>query len=213
MEYFNEEIERLEDTLRENIESPVFARLAALYIEKGEYLHAITLCDHGTETYPEYATGYLLRAIALQNLEKYDESIENLRKVKGIVPRCQVIHDRITELEQKLKEADSGEQGAAGGNPETDSVEELAERLKDYKPSRPDRSQMEKELPEEKKIVEQVGDDLLIVSETLATIFFKQKQFDRAIEAYRRLIERHPQKEDLYIAKIKEVEEAKKNAV
>jgi len=210
MEYFNDEIERLEDKLLENIESPVFARLAALYIEKGDYLHAVTLCDRGTEKYPEYATGFLLRALALQNLEKYKESIQNFRKVREILPRCQVVSDRINELEQKLKETESKVRDTADEKTETDSIEELAERLKDYKPARSDSSQMRKEAPEENKIVDQVSGELLIVSETLATIFLKQKQFDRAIEAYRRLIELHPDKKDLYLAKIKEAEDAKK---
>ncbi len=212
MEYINidDEIERLEDKLLENIESPAFARLASLYIEKGEYLHAITLCDRGTDKYPEYATGFLLRALAMKSLEKYKESIEDYRKVKELLPRCQMIDDRISELEQKLKESESRIPKTAGDETKTDSIEELAERLKDYKPARPDSNEMKKEVTEENNIVDQVSGELLIVSETLATIFLKQKQFDRAIEAYRQLMERHPDNRDQYLAKIQEAEEAKK---
>ncbi len=220
MENNTSEIKQLEEILRQNPDSPVFIRLAALYIKSGEYLHALALCDRGTGTYPEYATGFLLRAEALQHLEKFEESIENYQKVLDILPRCAVAGNRIEELKRKLKKTkpelptDKEKEPKTEGKeiphkkPKADLIENLAEQLKGYKPARPDSERMKNESVD-------MGDtsegDLPIVSETLATIFFKQKQFDRAIEAYRQLIKRNPEKADIYLTKIKEVEEAKNN--
>lgn len=210
-----EEIERLEELIRKEPHSPVFARLASIYIERGEYLHALALCDRGTDSYPEYATGFLLRAEALRGLDKIDESIDNYKKVLSILPRCSRAIQQIEELKGKLTESkpvkqtktETGQEVAGDKEPEKDFIGDLAEQLKGYKPRQTDSG-----AEREKKVSDgQPADiDLPIVSDTLATIFFKQKQFDRAIEAYRQLIKRNPEKADIYLTKIKEVEEAKK---
>lgn len=219
MDNNTEEIQRLEEILRANPDSPVFAQLATLYIDNGEYLHALALCDRGTGIYPEYATGFLLRATALKHLDKPEEAIENYRKVLEILPRCSVAGKEIESLTQKVEEPkpdispgktaeESGKDTDEIKEQETGSIEDLAERLKGYKPERPARDIKSAEPFE---IDEHEGNDLPIVSETLANIFSKQKQYDRAIEAYRQLIKRNPQKADIYFTRIKELEEAKKN--
>lgn len=214
MEKNREEIQRLEEILRSNPDSPVFAQIANLYIESGEYVHALALCDRGTSMYPEYATGFLLRAAALRHLDKYEESIENYRKVLEILPRCTVAGKWIAELQKKLEESkkkvvpETTKQPEAEHKVEKGSIEELADRLKEYKPERPSSDVKHSEPAEESDVEE---NDLPIVSETLANIFFKQKQFDRAVEAYRQLMKRNPERADIYLTKIKQVEEAKKN--
>lgn len=211
-----EEIDRLEELIRQEPHSPVFARLASIYIEREEYLHALALCDRGTDSYPEYATGFFLRAEALRGLDKVDESIDNYKKVLGILPRCSRAIQQIEELQRKITErgpaeqtkTETGQKVAGEKEPGKDFIGDLAEQLKGYKPQRTD-SEAERE---ETVSESQPADiDLPIVSDTLATIFFKQKQFDRAIEAYRQLIKRNPEKADIYLTKIKEVEEAKKS--
>ncbi len=214
MENNNSEIQKLEEQLRENPDSPVFARLASLYIDSGEYVHALALSDRGTALYPEYATGFLLRAHALYHLEKYNEAIENYNKVLDIVPRCPVVVKRLEELYSKTKQDEQivttgVDEELSADTDEQQSIENLAERLKDYKPTRPEKSELREAPGEDDSIAE--DDDLPIISETLASIFFKQKQYDKAIEAYRQLIKRTPEKADIYLSKMKEVEEAKKN--
>jgi tetratricopeptide (TPR) repeat protein len=212
-----QEIQQLEDMLRENLDSPAFARLASFYIEKGEYLHAIALCNRGTETFPEYATGFFLRAVALQRMEKYEESIEDYRKVREILPRCSVATERIQELEKKLHietspvpEEISGQETdtLTENESENETIEKLAEKLDGYKAPRSDDSIMHEGQTESVDPDREDDSELLIVSETLATIFFKQKQYKKAIDAYSRLMNRYPDKREYYSAKINEAEEA-----
>jgi tetratricopeptide (TPR) repeat protein len=208
MEARNSEIQELEDILRQNPDAPVFARLASLYLESGEYLHALALCDRATGVYPEYATVFLLRAAALEGLEKHEESVQNYKKVLEILPRCSVAGSRIEELNPKSQDTPSSTPSVVEPENDADTIEELAERLKGYKPIRAGTDVPKHEAHE---LENSVRDDLPIVSETLATIFFKQNQFDRAIEAYRQLIKRNPEKADVYFTRIKEIEEAKKS--
>jgi len=207
-----QEIQTLEKQLRENPDSPVFARIASLYIDSGEYFHALALTDRGTATYPEYATGFLLRATALYHLNKYEEALQNYKKVLEILPRCMVAADRIEEIGQKLIErqavtsAKAEEEKPAPVDSDKPSIENIAEKLKGYKPLRPDKNMMQ---DEEVQMEPEEEEQLPIISETLASIFFKQKQYDKAIEAYRQLIKRTPEKADIYFSRIKQIEEAK----
>ncbi len=215
-----QEMQQLEDMLRGNVNSPAFAQLASLYIEKGEYLQAIALCNRGTETFPEYATGFLLRALALQKIEKFEESIEDYRKVRELLPRCSVASERIQELGKKLSivsptvSEETSEQDTdivPEKEAENETIEKLAEKLDGYKPPRSDDSILHVEQAEAVDSDREEESELLIVSETLATIFFKQKQYKKAIDAYNRLSGRYPDKKEYYAAKIKETEEALKN--
>jgi tetratricopeptide (TPR) repeat protein len=212
MEPAKQELESLEDLLRQNPESPVFARLASHYLQTGEYLHALALCDRGTSLYPEYATGFLLKARALRHLNQYDEALESYRRVLDILPRCSVAAHEMSEIQLRVKEVQAPDeklsQDRSDAQQETpeDVVEQLAERLRDYKPKRGSLADTGSE-----KQVETDGDkdELPIVSETLAEIFVRQKQYQRAIEAYGQLIKRKPEKADIYLTKINEVKELK----
>lgn len=215
-----QEMQQLEEMLRENTNSPAFALLASLYIEKGEYLQAIALCNRGTETFPEYATGFFLRALALQKIEKFEESIEDYRKVREILPRCPVADESIKELEKKLQivstpvSAETSEQDpdmVAEKEVENETIEKIAEKLDGYKPPRSDDSILYAGQAEKVDADREEEVELLIVSETLATIFFKQKQYEKSIDAYRRLTSRYPDKKEYYAVKINEAEEALKN--
>jgi tetratricopeptide (TPR) repeat protein len=206
MEKINAEKQRLEDSLRKNPEGPEFARLASLYIDIGEYNRALALCNRGIERYPDYATGYLMRALSLKQLKRYAEAADEFRKVLNVVPRCTYPEAALTEVSELAAAAGTkaAEPGATAGT--GDSVEELAERLRDYKPRRASSG----DIADTKPIADGMPDeDMPIVSETLAMIFFRQQQYDRAIEAFRQLIKRNPEKADIYLTRIKEVEEAK----
>ena len=44
--------------------SPLFARLAALYLAEGDHGHALALCEPGLRTHPDYPSGLLIAAKA-----------------------------------------------------------------------------------------------------------------------------------------------------
>lgn len=54
------DIDFLSQKLSDNPQSPLFARLADLYLIKKQSSEALKLCEAGVQTYPSYATGYVI---------------------------------------------------------------------------------------------------------------------------------------------------------
>ena len=54
------DIDFLSQKLSDNPQSPLFARLADLYLTKDQSAEALKLCEAGVQTYPSYATGYVV---------------------------------------------------------------------------------------------------------------------------------------------------------
>ena len=54
------DIDFLSQKLSDNSQSPLFARLADLYLSKNQSSEALKLCEAGVQTYSTYATGYVI---------------------------------------------------------------------------------------------------------------------------------------------------------
>lgn len=54
------DIDFLSQKLSDNPQSPLFARLADLYLSKNQSSEALKLCEAGVQTYSSYATGYIV---------------------------------------------------------------------------------------------------------------------------------------------------------
>jgi tetratricopeptide (TPR) repeat protein len=223
MDDIKAKIEQLESVLIKNERSPEFAKLASLYITQRDYSGAIRICENGTSIYPSYATGFLLKARALQQSGRLTDAMEDYARVLEILPRCAIARNEVEAILAKEKTKEKGEEVSESGKqvieeepvispaeddehntPRDSYIEKLAERLKEYKPVRlkdteplPDDTGGETTEPEE----------FPIVSETLAEIFLQQKQYLRARDAYRQLQKKKPHKSGVYQAKIAEIEE------
>jgi tetratricopeptide (TPR) repeat protein len=223
MEDIKTHIRQLESVLEKNPESPVFARLASLYMTQKQYDRVIQLCEYGTSIYPSYATGFLLKARALQQSDRYPDALEAYNRVLEILPRCTIASTEVDAIQARIQRDDAGvlkREGAASGNaeeqpktsPEQDIsplppdryIENLAERLKGYKPLKFSGTEP---LPSDIDRGSVEPDDLPIVSETLAEIFLQQNQYARARDAYRQLQKKMPHKSGIYEEKITEIEE------
>ncbi len=224
MDDLNSQIERLEAVLRDNPTSPAFSRLASYYLTQRKFDRAIELCNRGTKYHPGYATGFLILARGLQQTGKLQEALAAYQKILAILPRCTVARVELQALLNKTKSPPEGhtpnpmqERNSADGEGRIavthepyagESIEQLAERLKGYKPIRLKEETTPEKAGEESASAD--ADDLPIVSETLAEIFLQQKQYGRAIEAYRKLQKKTPVKSDVYEKKVREIEELKR---
>jgi tetratricopeptide (TPR) repeat protein len=223
MDDLKTQIEQLESVLSKNERSPLFTRLASLYITQRDYSRAIRICESGTSVYPSYATGFLLKARALQQSGRLTDALEDYKRVLEILPRCTIARNEVDAIlaKEKTKEKreevnESGKQVIGEepvispaehdehGTPRDRYIENLAERLKEYKPARLKDTEP---LPaaSEGEIAE--PDEFPIVSETLAEIFLQQRQYLRARDAYRQLQKKTPHKSGVYQEKIAEIEE------
>ncbi len=58
-------IARLEKAFRRNPDSPLFARLADLYLDRGQSQRALAICEEGCAHFPKYSTGFIILTIEI----------------------------------------------------------------------------------------------------------------------------------------------------
>lgn len=197
-----------------NQNSPLFARVAAAEIENGNYLEAIKILDDGIDIYPNYPTGFLVLSIA-KAYEGKEEEAKIVAKVGADLigdgktlsayekKIAEIIHERnsINEVlrpsfvEEKKEEVTVSEEDLAL----EDKLELLAKKLSKAKIiPKEDVAESPASVPEftGKKII----------SETLAEIHIKQKNFAEAIMMYEELLSQKPEKVEYYLQRISDIE-------
>lgn len=96
------DIPTLERRLAAQPASPLFARLAAGYIDANRPAQALKTCLQGMRRYPEYPTGLLMIARAQVMLRQYSDARETLHELLRILPACRAataLLDRMKDLE------------------------------------------------------------------------------------------------------------------
>jgi tetratricopeptide (TPR) repeat protein len=153
MDLLEFDIDFLSQKLAANSSSPIFARLADLYLAKGQPEEALKLCEEGVAIHPTYASGFILLGrcyLAQQNKDKAEKA---LTRALQLTPYNQVarkllyeiappppVEEHVFEIEDLPKEEipesaeaastfpDTGEQEIAAG-PESPTGEEQAELI------------------------------------------------------------------------------------
>lgn len=70
--------------------------------------------------------------------------------------------------------------------------------------------EQQQEMSEENKIIEKsVEENNEIITETLANIYFQQKKYNKALDSYRKLSLKYPEKSVYFATRIEEIEELK----
>ncbi len=195
-----------------NKNSPLFARVAASEINKGNYLEAIKVLDDGIDLYPNYASAFLVLAIA----KAYEGKEEEAKIVAKI--GADLINDGKTYLsyERKIKEI-LVERNSISETLRPSFIEEKKEEVlvsqKDFELE--DKLDiLAKQLSKAKIIPKQEDETPVsvpefkgqkIVSETLAEIHIKQKNFDEAISMYEEMLNIKPEKIEQYLQRIADI--------
>ena len=77
----SDEIRRFEEQYRRQPESLVFARLADAFRKAGEPERALTVLEDGLLRHPDYPSGHIVRARALRDLGRVEETLQAFRRV------------------------------------------------------------------------------------------------------------------------------------
>lgn len=77
----SDEILRFEEQVQSQPDSLVFARLADAYRKAGQPEKALAVLEDGLLRHPEYASGHIVRARALRDLGRVEETLEAFRRV------------------------------------------------------------------------------------------------------------------------------------
>lgn len=191
--------------------SPLFARVAASIIGQGNITEAIEFLKNGIGLYPDYASAYFVLSLCNAYSGKEEDArnaaikgadlLESPETLKYYFSRIeQIIEERNSLQETKRRAFITEEQDEQKTSSSIeDRLEILANMLKgakiNYKPDV--QQQNEIEIPEYK--------GQKIATETLANIYFSQKNFKEAISVYRELIKQNPANEEKFSAKIEEI--------
>ena len=210
-----------------NKESPLFSRVAAIEIERNNFEKALQILEEGINNYPEYPTPKLIMAKLLAHLGRIDEARELIRRTCNQIDSessFNYYESQIDKIEQKRKEVPSSKRTKfISDNFEENLDEQLiySADSEDYEPSSNNIEENLENLAEQvsnAKIdqntesmndVDTIKDfrNNLIVSETLAGIYFAQGNLKESLYIYERLIEEQPEKSDFFKKKVIEIQE------
>lgn len=194
--------------------SPLFSRVGYYELNEGNYLYANEILEKGLEIHHDYATAYIIYALAkayagdehrakeaLEKGMKYLSSHETFEFYKNKI--AVILEERNLLSDTKRPAFTSEINNTAHENTFfkfEDKLDVLAQELSKAKIKVAADDDPKNETP----VPEYSGKK--IVSETLAQIYISQKNYEEAIAVYKKLIELHPEKEDAFIQKIVEIE-------
>jgi len=100
---FEEYIRVVRTKLDRNIFSPLFVRLANLYLLNKQYEECIDVCKTGLEIYPDYLSAKLILLRALINLEYINEAENILKDIEQKISDLEIynkLKEQVTELKK-----------------------------------------------------------------------------------------------------------------
>jgi tetratricopeptide (TPR) repeat protein len=167
----------------------LFARRAFDLLTRGESTPALECAVAGTARFPGYATGWFVRARAELQLNLVDAARSSVEHCLALEPTffaawslLESVHSRqghevaARAARQRLDEL----QGHSAAAPETAPVQPAA------RPAAPPKA------PEGRHALVLVKPTGTFETPTLAEVYRRQGLLDRALDVYRRILERHP---------------------
>lgn len=213
-----------------NKNSPLFVRAAYIEIENENIDDAIFILRHGLKVYPENPVAILLLARAYALLGKMEIAAKLVKKGSNLIHSEETYNfytKELEALEQRLatpglpqekiffNEKAANEkaedfvlppvkENQEDTSTETEAIEnrleELAKTIASVKlPPPGDVKNMDS------RSLDQLSENNLVVSETLANIYVKQGQYYEAIKVYDNLIKMKPDKANYYYEKVAEI--------
>lgn len=205
-----------------NPNSPLFAKVAETELEKKHIDKALSILEKGLETYPNYATAYIIYSQALAAVGDFEKAESVLKKgcdlieskdtYKHYVGKLYSIKERHSLLEESKRTSFvpnniddiEDEPSESPVNNFEDSLDDLAAKLDSAKiPANSHSDEIIPGFTSEENIEEEDED---IVSETVAGIYVAQGNYEKAIIVYNKLIKENPEKADFFKKQISELE-------
>ena len=190
------------------------------YINTSKPLNGETLDEVKklTVNFPWFSIGWLLYLKNLKNLGHSDFDAV-LKKVAVMVPDRKVLFKFLNnELPKKQVEVSIEKTPAAyrlEGDVELQSENSLIDKFLSTDGARLRTASLNSDTNRngsEKELVDQsVKEDEELVTETLASIYFQQKNFDKALDSYKKLSLKYPEKSVYFAGRIEEIELLKNN--
>ena len=92
------DIDFLSQKLSDNPQSPLFARLADLYLSTNQSTEALKLCEAGVQTYSSYATGYVILGKCYSALNENSKARLAFAQALHLAPFNQLARKHLDEI-------------------------------------------------------------------------------------------------------------------
>jgi tetratricopeptide (TPR) repeat protein len=169
-----------------------------------------------TENYPWFSLGWVLYTKNLKQIQspEYDSVLkETAIRVNNRKLLYQFINSEITFETQSFKLDSSFSILESFGNETNQKGDSLIDKFLASNPGviRRNSAVEDERLPAENKdfIEKSTAENDDLITETLANIYFQQKNFEKAIHAYQKLSLKYPEKSIYFATRIKEIEDLK----
>ena len=190
------------------------------YINTSKSLNGETLSEVKklTVDFPWFSGGWLLYLKNLKNLGHADYDAV-LKKVAVMVPDRKVLfmylNDELPEKPQATAEKNAPAGYRLEGDVELQSENSLIDKFLSADSERLRTAKLNPDTNgngSDKTLIDQsIKEDEELVTETLASIYFQQKNFDKALDAYKKLSLKYPEKSIYFAGRIEEIELLKNN--
>lgn len=98
----NHNLRFLEEHLKKNPESILFARLAEAYLKDQKFNEAIAVCEEGLKKHPYYVTGHLVLGKCYLANKLYDQAEKEFKRVLLFDPKYLAAHKYYGDLMQEI---------------------------------------------------------------------------------------------------------------
>ena len=202
--------------------SPLFLKIANLYLTENEVQKALLILEDGLKNFPEHPLALILTAKANSLLGNFDAANLHLKMASELLDSSQTylfyknefkLVDKpvspfdysrgsvfINTVPEKEDNSKTEEVSADKSQSVDDRLEELARDVMNARIERKD----DYVVPETKQ-ESNIADKSKLATETLANIYLSQGEKAEAIKIFELLIERKPEKREYYLAKIAEI--------
>ena len=206
--------------------SPLFVRVGNIELEKNNVDNAISILVEGMNHFPDYPTAYFLLskahtikgnyAQALKYAKRGSELIHSpksfdyyLREIDAIKKQRTLFNSsRWSDFASKYEDFSLKNESASADKKDEklnkESIEENLKKLTEEIEGTAKSIQDAKQKIQESRL-NQISQNNMIVSETLAKIYVTQGEFKEAISVYNKLIKKNPEKEIYFSSKIEEL--------
>ena len=211
--------------------SPLFVRMANTEIECNNVDKAIEILNNGIKSFPQYAAAYLLLGKAYMLMGNYGQALKNIKLGSDLIHSSKTYNYYLKELENLKKQRSlfegstrnifmldselfvsthepnlfEGERAKHENEndiqPVDDRLDQIAHEISHAKIPETSQPDLINEDP-----VEGFASSNLIVSETLAKIYIAQGELREAINVFRKLINKNPDKKEYYLTQISKLE-------
>lgn len=202
-EKLNKLINKFELLFNINSQTPLFVTIAYKKILEDKLDEGLIIIENGLKDYPDHPTALLLKSKVLIKKGNYSQALKLIKTASNTIGNSKTFDYYFSELEMLSKNSVN----IKSDDKRDSGIDLYTSELKTITDKQDEINLQAESLKSDKKMptVSDIIDDSLIISDTLAKIYFNQKEYKEALRIYTKLKTKYPEKTEFYDSKIAEI--------